>query len=178
MLPGHIDCFSFDSLFHRMMRRTGRLYTLTLVSASLSIVSAVYIFLWDPNTSEFHLWLDLVPCGSGVASMITSTLIVSPTPGTFRFLTLVIITGHDRECVKGGCRGRHRDHVSFPDDRSSPWSQLEWGTSSDHPHEATSEANHGTWVFRGLILASFVVSQLTAYHCYRRLLNESNIPRQ
>jgi len=57
------------------MRRTGKLYTLTLVSAALSIISSIYVALWDFNTSEFHLWFDLVPCGFGIASLITSALI-------------------------------------------------------------------------------------------------------
>jgi hypothetical protein len=59
------------------MRRTGKLYTLTLVSVALSIISSIYIALWDFDTSQFHLWFDVVPSGFGIASFITSMLIVS-----------------------------------------------------------------------------------------------------
>jgi ABC-type phosphate transport system permease subunit len=65
------------NLFHRMMRRNGKLYHLTLISVSLAIVASVSVSLWNFNTSEFHLWLDLIPQGFGIASMITTTLIVS-----------------------------------------------------------------------------------------------------
>jgi len=57
------------------MRRTGKLYILTLVSVFLGIIASVSVSLWNFNTSEFHLWLDLLPHGFGIASMITSTLI-------------------------------------------------------------------------------------------------------
>jgi len=57
------------------MRRTGKLYTLTLVSVALSIISSIYIALWDFDTSQFHLWFDVVPSGFGIASFITSMLI-------------------------------------------------------------------------------------------------------
>ena len=73
----HVDLFETNVPFHRIMRRTGKLYTLTLVSAALGIISSVYVALWDFSTSNFHLWFDLVPCGFGMASLITSVLIVS-----------------------------------------------------------------------------------------------------
>jgi len=60
-----------------MMRRTGKLYSLTLVSALLGIISSVSVFLWNFNTSEFHLWVDLIPQGFGTASMTNTALIVS-----------------------------------------------------------------------------------------------------
>jgi len=60
-----------------MMRRTGKLYTLTLVSSSLTVFASTLVCLWGPDTSAFHLWLDLFPQGFGMASFITSTLIVS-----------------------------------------------------------------------------------------------------
>lgn len=59
------------------MRRTGKLYTLTLVSSSLTVFASILVCLWGPDTSAFHLWLDLFPQGFGMASFITSTLIVS-----------------------------------------------------------------------------------------------------
>lgn len=82
-----------DSLLYRMMRRTGKLYKLTLISVSFGIVASVSVSRWNFNTSEFHLWLDLVPQGFGIASTITTTLIVSPScfpviPVGLSFLTL------------------------------------------------------------------------------------------
>jgi len=75
LLP-HSIVLSIGSLFAGwMMRRTGKLYSLTLVSASFGIVASVSVSLWNFNTSEFHLWLDLIPHGFGISSMITSTLI-------------------------------------------------------------------------------------------------------
>ena len=59
------------------MRKTGKLHTLTLVSMALGIIASVFVSLWNFNSSEFHLWLDLIPHGFGIASMITTTLIVS-----------------------------------------------------------------------------------------------------
>jgi hypothetical protein len=58
------------------MRRTGKLYTLTLVSAALAVYSSVQIAMWHGNSSQWHLWVDIVPQGFGIASVITSTLIV------------------------------------------------------------------------------------------------------
>ncbi|KAF8268308.1 major facilitator superfamily domain-containing protein [Lactarius quietus] len=46
-----------------IMRRTGKLYTLTL------------IVMWNEKSSQWHLWVDIVPQGFGMASLITSTLI-------------------------------------------------------------------------------------------------------
>jgi hypothetical protein len=59
------------------MRRTGKLYTLTLVSSLLTIFASLLVCFWGDNTSAFHLWIDLLPQGFGMASFITSTLIVS-----------------------------------------------------------------------------------------------------
>ncbi|KAJ7086722.1 major facilitator superfamily domain-containing protein [Mycena epipterygia] len=58
-----------------MMRRTGKLYTLTLAAAVSSITANVLVIFWNDNTSAWHLWLDIVPQGFGMASFITSTLI-------------------------------------------------------------------------------------------------------
>ncbi|KAK7061583.1 multidrug resistance protein fnx1 [Favolaschia claudopus] len=58
-----------------MMRRTGKLYTLTLAAAASSISANVLVIFWNENTSAWHLWLDIVPQGFGMASFITTTLI-------------------------------------------------------------------------------------------------------
>ncbi|KAK0453319.1 MFS general substrate transporter [Armillaria borealis] len=59
----------------RVMRRTGKLYTLTLASSAMTLVASVLILFWNDSSSTFHLWLDIVPQGFGMASLITSTLI-------------------------------------------------------------------------------------------------------
>jgi hypothetical protein len=95
----HIIRFVSDTLFRRIMRRTGKLYTLTWVSMALAIIASVFVSEWNFNSSEFHLWLDLVPHGFGVASMITSTLIVSlrARRGIFFLLTPDVMAGDDCE---------------------------------------------------------------------------------
>ena len=77
MVLEHVNWFETNILFRRIMRRTGKLYTLTLVSAALGIFSSICVSLWDFNTSKFHLWFDLVPGGFGISSLINSVLIVS-----------------------------------------------------------------------------------------------------
>ncbi|KAJ3729030.1 major facilitator superfamily domain-containing protein [Lentinula guzmanii] len=59
----------------RMMRRTGKLYRLTLCSGLMCIAASVSIVFWNEHTSPFHLWIDIVPQGFGMASLITTTLI-------------------------------------------------------------------------------------------------------
>ena len=60
------------------MRKTGKLYGLTLVSCALGILATTLVACWDENSSQFHLWADVVPQGLGMASVITTTLIVGP----------------------------------------------------------------------------------------------------
>ncbi|KAH9077429.1 MFS general substrate transporter [Lactarius deliciosus] len=75
LLP-HSIALSTGSVFAGwIMRRTGKLYTLTLVSAALAVWSSIQIALWSENSSQWHLWVDIVPQGFGMASVITSTLI-------------------------------------------------------------------------------------------------------
>ena len=61
----------------RMMRRTGKLYALTIISGLMTVVAGVLLTFWNEDTSQLHLWLDIVPQGFGMASFITTTLIVS-----------------------------------------------------------------------------------------------------
>ena len=58
------------------MRHTGKLYSLTLVSCGLTVVAATMVAFWNENSSWIHLWFDIVPQGLGMASVITTTLIV------------------------------------------------------------------------------------------------------
>ncbi|EIN10661.1 vacuolar amino acid permease [Punctularia strigosozonata HHB-11173 SS5] len=75
LLP-HSVALSTGSVFAGwLMRRTGKLYTLTLASAGLSVAANVLVVFWNDDTSAFHLWYDIVPQGFGMASLITSTLI-------------------------------------------------------------------------------------------------------
>ena len=67
---------ALNSELTRLMRRTGKLYTLTLVSSAMTILASVLAIFWNENSSAFHLWVDLIPHGFGMASFITSTLIV------------------------------------------------------------------------------------------------------
>jgi hypothetical protein len=62
----------------RLMRRTGKLYTLTMVSCGMGVTASLLASCWSENSSTFHLWIDLIPQGFGMASFITTTLIVSP----------------------------------------------------------------------------------------------------
>ncbi|KAF9045890.1 MFS general substrate transporter [Hymenopellis radicata] len=75
LLP-HSIAISTGSVFAGwMMRRTGKLYTLTLVSSGMTILAAVMVVFWNDNSSAFHLWFDLVPQAFGMSSLITTTLI-------------------------------------------------------------------------------------------------------
>ncbi|KAI0079648.1 vacuolar amino acid permease [Panus rudis PR-1116 ss-1] len=75
LLP-HSVAISSGSVFAGwVMRRTGKLYALTLASSFLTIIAATSVAFWNDNTSEFHLWFDIVPQGLGMASVITTTLI-------------------------------------------------------------------------------------------------------
>lgn len=75
LLPHSIALSSGSVFAGWIMRRTGKLYTLTLVSAALAVCSSIQIAMWSENSSQWHLWVDIVPQGFGMASVITSTLI-------------------------------------------------------------------------------------------------------
>lgn len=60
------------------MRRTGKLHSLTLISCGLTVIAAVLVAFWNENSSWVHMWFDIVPQGFGMASVITTTLIVRP----------------------------------------------------------------------------------------------------
>ncbi|KAF9076365.1 major facilitator superfamily domain-containing protein [Rhodocollybia butyracea] len=75
LLP-HSIAISTGSVFAGwMMRRTGKLYTLTLYSGFMCILASIMIIFWKESTSPIHLWIDIVPQGFGMASLITTTLI-------------------------------------------------------------------------------------------------------
>jgi hypothetical protein len=70
------------------MRRTGKLYGLTLLSAMCTLYAGTMVAMWNDNSSQLHLWGDLIPQGFGMASVITTTLIVGVFPG-FQVLSLL-----------------------------------------------------------------------------------------
>ncbi|KIK65443.1 hypothetical protein GYMLUDRAFT_70555 [Collybiopsis luxurians FD-317 M1] len=75
LLP-HSVAISTGSVFAGwMMRRTGKLYRLTLCSGFMCILASMSVILWNQSTSSIHLWIDIVPQGFGMASLITTTLI-------------------------------------------------------------------------------------------------------
>jgi len=75
LLPHSVAISTGSVLAGWIMRRTGKLYGLTLASCFLTVLASMLITLWNEDSSSFHLWLDLVPQGFGMASFITSTLI-------------------------------------------------------------------------------------------------------
>lgn len=81
LVPHKADMRSF-----RVMRRTGRLYNLTLFSCLLTVLAATLVAMWDESSSALHLWLDVVPQGFGMASVITTTLIVRILPYVWQLL--------------------------------------------------------------------------------------------
>lgn len=75
LLPHSIALSTGSMIAGWMMRRTGKLYYLTLASVGLTIIASISLALWNDNTSQYHLWLDIIPQGFGMASLITTTLI-------------------------------------------------------------------------------------------------------
>jgi len=57
------------------MRRTGKLYGLTVACAIGAMAASLLASCWTERTPSWHLWFDLVPSGFGMAGFITSTLI-------------------------------------------------------------------------------------------------------
>ncbi|KAA1466139.1 vacuolar amino acid permease [Dentipellis sp. KUC8613] len=75
LLP-HSVALSTGSVFAGwVMRRTGRLYHLTLLSALFAVGASLLVTFWGEGSSQWNLWLDIVPQGFGMASLITTTLI-------------------------------------------------------------------------------------------------------
>jgi len=75
LLPNSV-ALSLGSLFAGwIMRRTGKLYYLTIGSALLTVIACSMVATWNENTPTFDLWFDIVPNGLGGSSVITSILI-------------------------------------------------------------------------------------------------------
>lgn len=99
------------------MRRTGRLYTLTLVSCFMTVIAASMLVFWNGDTAWWHLWFDIVPQGLGMASVITTTLIVSiRTCRAGRWSALIgIFLGNDSKRCKRRFSSGDRKYVRFRD---------------------------------------------------------------
>lgn len=74
------------------MRRTGKLYSITLLSSVLTVIACLLIVFWNDNTPTFELWFDIVPQGFGMASVITTTLIVCRYWTRYVSLSLMIMS--------------------------------------------------------------------------------------
>jgi len=59
----------------RLIRRTGKFFKITLVSAALAILASILVALWDDKTSVLDLWLDIAPQGFSIGSFANSTVI-------------------------------------------------------------------------------------------------------
>lgn len=75
LLPHSVAISTGSVIAGWIMRHTGKLYSLTLVSCGLTVVAATMVAFWNENSSWIHLWFDIVPQGLGMASVITTTLI-------------------------------------------------------------------------------------------------------
>lgn len=74
-------------------------------------MASTLVVFWNRESSQIHLWLDLLPQGFGMASLITSTLIVGAlSQRHFRFLQhlLFSLPGNDRWGFQRGYGHRHR----------------------------------------------------------------------
>ncbi|KAG9126985.1 hypothetical protein FRC07_001149 [Ceratobasidium sp. 392] len=75
LLPNAIAVSSGSVFAGWMMRRTGKLYYLTLASALGMLLSSALISTWNDDTADYHLWGDIIFSGFGGSALITSTLI-------------------------------------------------------------------------------------------------------
>jgi len=75
LLPHSVALSTGSVLAGWVMRRTGKLYKFTLASVLLQVLASLLVSMWGDRTSQWHLWLDIVPQGFGMASLLTTTLI-------------------------------------------------------------------------------------------------------
>lgn len=166
------------------MRRTGKLYTLTLISAVFTIYSSLSIASWTPDTANYHLWVDIIPQGFGMASLITTTLIVS---SLFRrgLIALILtaskamIAGVYKEDMavatgskSGDLRTAHitliefHSYIFIQDDWPSSWGKPERYCSSSRLARKIKRAHPRSWISPGERLrCGFILgSMLTRVH--------------
>jgi len=75
LLPNSIAVGIGSLLAGAIMRATGKYWTLTILSCVCGLASAILLSSWNSETSELRLWLDIVPAGFSLASIVTTTLI-------------------------------------------------------------------------------------------------------
>ncbi|KAF8584799.1 vacuolar amino acid permease [Ramaria rubella] len=75
LLPNSIAIAAGSVLAGWVMHRTGKFYTLTMISAPFTIISCILVAAWDEDSHIFHLWFDIVPSGFGTAIIYSTTLI-------------------------------------------------------------------------------------------------------
>lgn len=46
----------------------------------MAVMASVLLIFWNADSAPIHLWIDIVPQGFGMASFITTTLIVRSMP--------------------------------------------------------------------------------------------------
>lgn len=140
--PNRCTAILILTLMCRVMRKTGKLYGLTLVSAVMTVAAAVLVVMWNEDSSAFHLWLDIVPQGLGMASVITTTLIVRSDCLRLSLLhahrhsffqamiasvgkeDLAVATGSESNCylyMSLSVLTRYDSHLSLQDNRAGPW---------------------------------------------------------
>lgn len=93
LLPHSVAISSGSLIAGYIMRHTGKLYWLTACSALLATSATVLITRWSDSTATWHLWLDIMPQGLGMASLITSTLIVRATSRSLTHIWFNILSG-------------------------------------------------------------------------------------
>ena len=67
----------------------------------MAISASVLASFWNDNTSALHLWIDLIPQGFGIASFITTTLIVC---SFFENIHFLIHTNFIQAMIAGVCK--------------------------------------------------------------------------
>lgn len=56
------------------MRATGKYYKIAVGSAALGVLSSLLMVGWDQRTSEWELWLDIIPSGFGMYVWFSSLI--------------------------------------------------------------------------------------------------------
>lgn len=139
------------------MRKTGKLYYLTLSSALGMVLSSVLIATWNDSTPGFRLWGDIVFSGFGGTSLITSTLIVGPFFNpliNFLHLFQALIASVDKKdyAVATGSKLRFSactyltessppSIVSVPNFGTGPRGESQWGFGASYPRELPPKGN-------------------------------------
>jgi hypothetical protein len=66
-----------------------------------ALYASIMVAMWNDNSSKWHLWTDLIPQGFGMASVITTTLIVGISP-SLHGLSYSLLLGSHCMCFQSG----------------------------------------------------------------------------